>query len=195
MSTHLDLSGLDRLRQRLQRIANPDPTPLMTSWMKTIDDDNRQGVMAGLDKDGNLMVPVKYRPVGLKTSQIRHARRQRGAFQGLGVGQPTSAEYRRMTGPPLAPRGMGSRVITNLRLRFGRLASGVWEVVGYWDQVVNRHGQRFLHYHFDGATGGGRKRNVTLPRRDLRGVRPGGVEKARNALRAWMIDIIRTYGP
>lgn len=181
----LDLTGLDRLTERFRRLINPDATPLMVNWMKTIDDDNRLGVMAGLDKDGNPMAPVRYRPVG---KPVRPSRR-RGQFQGFGAtayGNLTSAEYRRLAGPPLAPRGIASRVITNLRLRYGRLGLTQWEAVGYWDEVLSRQGRPFLMYHFLGS---GR-----LPRRDLAGMRPGGVEKARKAARAWMISEIRANG-
>lgn len=204
MSTRLDLAGLDRIRQRLRNVVNPDATDLMASWMKIIDDDNRRGVLAALDKDGNPMTPVTYRPKPGSKGRLTGAQRnnpkkgaRRGVFAGLGThpagtnNNLTSAEYRRLAGPPLAPRGAFSRVITNLRPRYGRLTSGVWEAVGYWDEVVSRKGKRFLHYHFNGATGGGKKRNVVLPRRDLRGVRPPGLEKARKALKAWAIDLLR----
>lgn len=204
MTRALDLSGFDRLRDRLLNVVNPDAAPLMVSWMKTIHDDNRRGVLAGLDKDGRPMVPVTYRPRPTAQKRLTAAQRNNprkgartGAFAGLGAhpagtnNNLTSAEYRRLAGPPLAPRGAFSRVITNLQLRFGRIDSHHWEAVGYWDEVVSTQGLPFLHYHFDGATGGGRNRNVTLPKRDLRGVRQWGRDKVRRSLRAWMIDVIR----
>ena len=198
MST-IDLSGLDRLVERLRRIANPDPTPLMLSWTRIVDDDNRRGVLAGIDCRGNPMAPVIYRPKPVAEKLTRAQKNnpkkgaRRGEFAGLGShpaglnNNLTSSEYRRLAGPPLAPRGAFSRVITNLRFRFGEPVPGLqWEVAGYWDEVVTVRGERFLHYHFTGG--------VNLPRRDLAGVRPAGVERARNAARAWMIDEIRTYG-
>ena len=137
---HLDLSGLDRLTARLRKIAHPDATPLMVSWMGLIDSQNRRGVMAGIDADGVPMIPVTYRPAPYgKLGKVR--RRGRGEFAGLGAhnfGNLSSREYRLLDGPPLAPRGTNSRVITNLR--------------------------------------------------------PEAREKARNSLRAWMVDIIRTFG-
>lgn len=185
----LDLSGLDRLSRRFRALADPDATDLMVAFERIIDDDNRRGVLAGTDKDGQPMAPVTYRPAGPKKNRIRHAKRKRGEFQGLGAGSPTSAEYRRMTGPPLAPRGMGSRVITNLRFRFGKVTQNLWETVGYWDEVVDRRGRKFLHFLFDGQGRFGR-----IPARDLRGVRPEGVQKAKDAARAWVMDQVRTYG-
>jgi hypothetical protein len=206
MPSTLDLTGLDRLRARFANLVNPDATPLMVTWMRIIDDDNRKGIMAGLDKDGIPMRPVTYRPKPASTrptaAQKNDPRKgaRRGQFAGLGShpaglhNNLSSAEYRTLAGPPLAPRGPFSRIITNLVTRFGRISAMAWEAVGYWDEVVSRKGERFLHYHFDGATGGGRRRNVTLPRRDLRGVRPEGVQKARDAGRNWMIGEVRRGG-
>lgn len=192
MPALVDLNGFDRLRERLAKVAEPNATPLMISWMQIIDEDNRRGIMAGLDKDGNPMVPVTYRPAPYGKLGRVHRRRQ--AYNpGVG-GNLSSREYRLLDGPPLAPRGMGSRVITNLKTGFGRTGplDMLWEAYGYWDDVVDKVGKPFLHYHFDGATGGGRSRTVRLPRRDLRGVRPQGRQRARYALRAWAIDIIRS---
>jgi hypothetical protein len=193
MPSTIDFSGLDRLMARFRKIANPDATPLMISWMREIDADNRRGVMAGLDKDGNPMVPVTYRPAPYgKLGKVR--RRGRGAYNPGTRGNLSSRQYRLLDGPPLAPRGTNSRVVTNLKTRYGR--SGplglLWEATGYWDDVVDKNGQPFLHYHFDGASGGGRRKNVTLPRRDLRGIRPEGRDRAKRALRAWIIDVIRS---
>ena len=237
MSTTLDLSGLDKRLQQLHKI-NDNPTmslnaaPLMYTWAKVIDEDNRQGVLNGTDKDGIAMKPVTYRPkppapklgyrVGkppaLRTTKglssnfknvqkaaiksqnkttkeiraelARHRLNQRatmkkGQFAGFGPwasglhNNLTTAQYRLLGGPPLAPRDQFSRVITNLKVTIGGPPNGApnWYAEGAWDQVVNVKGQPFLKYHFEGS---GR-----LPRRDLRGVRPQGIAKAIDALRNW----------
>jgi hypothetical protein len=44
----------------------------------------------------------------------------------------------------------------------------------------------FLKYHFDGE---GHNHQ-----RDLRGLRPEGRKRAREAVRNWMMDQIKTYG-
>jgi hypothetical protein len=67
-----DLSGIARVQDRLARIADPDATPLMVRWMKVIDDNNRRGVLAGLDKNDVPLVPVTYRPVGPKKGQTKY---------------------------------------------------------------------------------------------------------------------------
>lgn len=201
-----DLSGLERLRARMRHIENPDAGPLMISWMKIIDDDNRRGVLAGTDKDGRLMYPVKYRPVGRpkkltifqRNTANPHARR--GDFAGLGLfasgvhNNLSPAEYRRLAGPPLAPRKGFSRVITNLRTKYGRVSARVWRAIGYWDEVVSKEGVPFLIAHFEGLRTG-RKGATKLPKRDLRGVRPEGVHRARVAARGWMLDAIRSQPP
>jgi hypothetical protein len=193
-----DLSALEKMRAKLGRLEHlsPEATPLMLSWMRTIDDDNRRGILAGTDKDGRALYPVQYRPVGrggrLTSSQKNTAKKgaRRGPFVGLGPAAAglnnnlTTAEYRLLGGPPLAPRKGFSRVITNLKTGWSRIGGGVWQAFGYWDEVVSVKGRRFLHYHFEGA---GR-----LPKRDLRGVRPWGLAKARGAAVAWMRDIVRS---
>jgi hypothetical protein len=174
--TILDLTGLDHLLAGLRRIQHLDATPLMMSWQLIIEADNRQGVMAGIDKDGVPMAPVTYRPKG---PPKRHLRRKVGAYNpGVG-GNLSSSEYRRLGGPPLAPRGTGSRVITNLLTGYEGPPTGapMWAAIGYWEGVVSPKGNPFLRYHFTGA---GR-----LPRRDLRGLRPAGRAKALTALTAW----------
>jgi hypothetical protein len=177
--TILDLTGLDHILAGLRRIQHLDATPLMLSWMQIIESDNRQGVMAGIDKDGVPMAPVTYRPRG---APKRHLRRKVGAYNpGVG-GNLSSSEYRRLGGPPLAPRGTGSRVITNLLTGHGR-EGDQWYALGYWEGVVSPKGNPFLRYHFTGA---GR-----LPRRDLRGLRPTGRAKALTALTAWARGEIR----
>ncbi len=198
-ATALDTSGAKRLTARLKVIGNPDATPLMATWMKIIDDQNRKGVLAGTDKDGNPMIPVSYRPAkpGVKLTVEQRlgqtAKTGRGRYAAFGSAAELpnnnlkSSSYRKLDGPPLAPRRQFSRVITNLLTDFqdGR-KHGQWMAWGWWDGVLSAKGVAFLHYHFTGA---GR-----LPRRDLRGIRPEGLERARKALQAWSLDIVRSRG-
>lgn len=202
MITLENIGAIDRVRARYLNLVDPDATPLMVSWQRIIRDDNRKGVLAGTDKDGAPMAPVTYRPIQSDRINIRsksaaalrhgqHASRMRDlVFAGFGDhasglnNNLTPDQYRRLDGPPLAPRRQFSRVISNLLTAYGRLGTTQWTAWGYWDEVVDKTGQPFLHYHFEGG--------AHLPRRDLRGVRPEGVERARNAARAWMIDTVRT---
>jgi hypothetical protein len=201
-----------RIKARLNKIANLDPTPLLVSWTLIMQDDNREKVLAGQDKDGNPLAPVTYRPVEdtekhidirtASSSRLRlgqhHARKRDLLFGGMGPAASglhnnlTSSEYRRLDGPPLAPRSQFSRVITNLRLGQPiKEAENRWIAFCYWDEVVSTSGFSFLTVHFNGEPLG---RNGPSIKRDLRGVRPVGMEKCRNALREWALDAIRTAG-
>jgi hypothetical protein len=201
-----------RIKARLNRIKNMDPTPLLVSWTQLIFDDNREKVLAGQDKDGLPLAPVTYRPVPDTTEHIdirlkQHARLRLGQkanrkrdllFGGRGPqasglnNNLTTWEYQRLTGPPLAPRGQFSRVITNLRLGEPiKESENRWIAFCYWDEVVSRTGFSFLPVHFNGEPLG--KYGPSI-RRDLRGVRPEGKQKCRAALRAWTIDMIRASG-
>jgi hypothetical protein len=197
----IDLRGLTRLQAQFKKIANPDARPIIKTLMDIIHDDNRTGILAGLDKDGNKMQKVKYRPVGLR-AKLTAAQRgnqkpniRAGIYQDGGGANLTSSEYRRLDGPPLAPRKQFSRVITNLLTDFDdtRRSEGEWKVWGYWDGVVSRRSKKgkgkggvaFLKYHFNGEGHN--------PQRDLRGLRPDGRKKARDAARNWMRDQVKTY--
>lgn len=190
----LDLTGLDRLRRKLDKVEHLDATPFMATAMNIISEDNRRGVLAGTDKDGGYMLDVTYRPVGkakrTNARQRNNVKGRTGAFGGFGPmaaglhNNLTSAEYRRLAGKPLAPRGAFSRVVTNLRTAY-EVAGRVWTAYGAWFDVVDAKGRPFLKYHFKGA---GR-----LPVRDLAGLRPEGRKKARRAFVAWASDQIRWH--
>ena len=201
MATIVDLSGLDRLVARMRKLEKPNMAPLAANWMRIIEDDNRRGVLAGLDKDGVPMRPVTYRPrtakpvkIGSKAAAgLRNTPGRKGVFAGLGShpagvnNNLTRKQYEQLAGPPLAPRGRFSRVITNLKTDSAPSADGrTLEVWGAWFEVVSVKGRQFLGGHFRGR---GR-----LPRRSLAGVRPEGREKARRSAIAWMADQIRTSG-
>lgn len=197
-SSSVDLSGLDRLIAHLKKVQRPDPVPLQAATIRIMEEDNRRGLLAGLDKDGIPLERVKYRPKGAPkrtTARQRNnadARKKAGSFGGVGPmaaglhNNLTSAEYRRLAGPPLIPRGKSSRFITNYRLTMFEDAPLRFGVIGLWDQIVNSAGEKFAHFHFDGK---GR-----LPKRDIRGVRPDGRAKLRKAFIAWAADQIRYKG-
>jgi hypothetical protein len=192
---------MDRLRQ----LQNPDASGLMFTWRNIIEADNKKGVLAGLDKHGVPLAPVTYRPIGKPLRLTRDQKNgikgnRRGVSAGFGPwaaglhNNLTHAEYERLGGPPLAPRGAYSRVITNFKTESNRPVAGAgqllgysrWMAYGWWDEVVATDGQtKFLKYHFWG---------IGQKKRDLTGVRPEGLKKARVAAVAWMRDIVRSGG-
>ena len=59
----VDTSGLDRLQRGFGEACEPQPdSGAWKRWSDIIDDDNRKGVLGGYDKNGNMMMPVTYRP-------------------------------------------------------------------------------------------------------------------------------------
>lgn len=199
-------SGYGALIARVGRLCNPDATSLMIQWRTVIEDDNRTGVLAGLDCFGMPMRAVTYRPklaTGVKAKkwsakqEATHAGR-RGIFEGMG---PTAAgfddnlsssQYRKLGGPPLAPRGANSRVIKNLETGHSTApdASGEWFAIGAWPDVVSKRGVPFLHAHFTGASTG-RNHATKLPIRELRGIRPDGRAKAVVLARDWALALVK----
>jgi hypothetical protein len=192
----VDFRGLTRLAAKFRRLESPDYAPLMAAWSKIMVDDNRTGVLKGEDRYGSHMIAVRYRPRGptvqiraKSASRFRNNASGKGVFGGFGPmaaglhNNLSRGEYEQLTGPPLAPRGVFSRVITNFGTTIVQLSSHVWEVVGGWSEVVSTKGKSFLKAHFEGSG--------NLPVRDLRGVRPQGLEKARRALISWLRDQVR----
>jgi hypothetical protein len=188
MTTTVNLGGFDRWEERLRRVLTADYYPLMEQWEVVMTRDNTRGILAGQDKDGNPVKPVTYRPKGQPAGLTRGQRNGRrknarfGAFAGFGPhaaglnNNLTLAEYRKLDGPPLAPRRQFSRVITN----FGTDATKTgppWFVVGFWDDVVDVKGRPFLDRAF--------------AVRDMRGVRPQGKDEARKAAVRYVRKLVR----
>lgn len=205
--------GARAFTARLETVENY-ADDLVARWAAVLVEDNRRGILAGLDKDDRVMFPTSYR-----TSYVQAGRTRAGYVKsaygyavnvsgGPGPGfKPgpaanlRSSEYRKMTGPPLAPRGEASRVISNYTVAPVLAASGEIGVQGGWDDVVDRRGRPFLKYHFSGTgmhRGGAyaswaRRRGVgrgkNLPRRNIAGLRDWGRKQARKELREWIAEL------
>lgn len=179
--------GLKAIQERLNRLANLTDeavAPLLDELRDIVTEDNRKGVLAGRDKSDQPMPETKYRLNRVSRTRARTRKQGFGMTRfGLQGDNLTSAEYRTLTGPPLAPRRDRSRVIANFVTRAGKSGQGRYFVEWGWANVVNAKGQTFLQYHFDGK---GR-----LPKRDLRGVRPWGQERMKRALREWSRGVLK----
>ncbi len=174
--------GFDRLVQRLHGLKDPDASELMEDWEKIIYEGNRRGVLQGLDGHGNPMTPLKYRNGRGNAAKRNRSGRSFGKGGGMRGDNLTSSEYRKLTGPRLAPRRLQSRAITNLVTAHGRDPANhcQWFAEGNWDNVVNADGEKFYMAHFEPRPGS------RLPRYDLRPVRPEDKALARQVLRGWI---------
>jgi len=210
----IDLSeairGCKRIQRRLSEIKHvmDYAEDLMKHWQRLMEEGNRRGVLEGTDKDGSLMLAVTYRPTHAQKRAIyagtakpirltlaqrlgQHPRKTRGEFFGFGPASSginnnlSSSEYRKLDGPPLAPRRQFSRVITNFEtVSFQPQEHGDWLVTGRWHEVVDVKGRTFLHHLFDG--------DPPQPgARDLRGVRPDDLAKMRATILPWAKLTIR----
>jgi hypothetical protein len=195
----LEWAGYDRLIVRLGAIANPDAGPLMLEFERIILADNRDGALRGVDKNDVPYAPVTYRPKApgpVKTTAVQRNNRpanRRGVFAGLGPSAAgennnlTPAEYRLLGGPPLAPRGPHSRIVTNLAVDSNSApVNGVWEAWGEWVEVASTTGKYFLPYLFEG-----KGRYGAIPARDPRGVRSAGRAKALAAAKTWLVNVVK----
>ena len=209
--------------------------PLIKSWAKVLIQDNRRGVLAGKDKNDRNVMPTHYRrsftqagfdrPTYVKGVQSPDASKSWlvntsgtesdvGGFKGGVSANLSKKEYQKLAGPPLAPRGMASRIISNYIVRAFIQADGVYGVEGGWNDVVAKNGYPFLYAHFNGTgmhkggnyaswipsrkfkkindSGQGFGRGKNLPRRDMNGLREWGRKRARADLNAWIRDLMTT---
>lgn len=193
------LTGIKNIQRRLKKIGDFDPTNLLLTFEQIIEEDNRKGVLSGLDKDGHPLLPVTYRPRGeainirsreADSKRLRNGARgnaRKGNLAGRGPmaaglhNNLSHAEYLRLAGPPLAPRGAFSRVITNLVTgQVKNYATKLHKAIGGWKGVVSVKGFAFL--------------SALFKRRDIRGVRPAGMQKARVAARNFLRELFRHKG-
>ena len=192
MST-ANVGALDHILDQCRAFRSPDVRPLLNLWDKRLAETTHARIDAGLDGRGQPLPAVTYRPKGppvtqwTRNDQKRHLAGALSIRRGARVEETahnnlTSAQYRKLTGPPLAPRGRGSRVHTNLRTEQGYDSSrGVFYVVAAWFDIVSRKGVPFILAHFMGLDTG----RVKLKVRDLRGIAPADQGGFLDDLEAW----------
>ncbi len=180
-TTTVNTQGLDLLIGRVRALTMIDFSPLMIEWRTILEEDNVEGAMAGLDGFGNPLEPVTYRP------DPRAGSRKTIDMTELVNGNLSSQAYRTLDGPPLAPRGLDSRIVTHFETAHGREANpDEWYALGAWKDVLSIASVPFLPFHFRGEG--------NLPVRDLAHVRPTAMAKARQALRDFVNGILRGQG-
>lgn len=193
MPSEFSWPGFAKLQDGLQTLQNFDATPLMERWEDIIVEGNRRGVLSGVDGFDNPAPPLQYRGgAGKPTGNRRVPNYGTTTHETTGFGpyatglhdNLTTAQYRRLTGPRLAPRREQSRIIKNLHTRIDHNPSaGTWAVIGAWADVVSAKGVPFLEFHFKGM---GRN-----PRYDLTEVRPQDLQFCLNALQSFMTKLFR----
>lgn len=151
-------SGLSRLRERVQAmrarvgLRNIDKAAILDELRIELVRINQADRLRGVDRYGRPLVPVK------------------------------SQKGRRGNGPPLAPRGVLSRVVTNYRVEW-TLAPGKVTINAGWTPILSTRGIDFLKFHLRG--------NRTLPKRDIAGITPQGQRKVGAMLVEWIRESLR----
>jgi hypothetical protein len=210
------MAGLENLTAKLRTIKDIDATPLMLSWMKIGEEDNRRGILAGLDKDGIPMVPVKYRPIAPGPYRVNVIVKGKGVKQlnaemkRFRLGQKASLRAGAFAGRSgIGPGWVG---------RNNNLTTAEYQVLGgpplaprdQFSRVITNYkadyarlpsGNWATTFFWDEVVspkgvdflkyhfdGAGR-----LPRRDLRGIRPEGRQEALRALQNWARLAIREH--
>lgn len=215
---HGSFDGVHAITARLETL-NYFASDLVERWADVLAEDNRRGVLMGTDKDDRPVMPTSYRrsftqSVRGRAGQVDEVKGRLVNFNsGVGPGfKPgagwnlTTKEYQEQSGPPLAPFGEASRIISNYLIK--EVQNGVTiGVEGGWDDVVNAKGVEFLPFHFAGtgmhkggayATFAKRKgvgRGKNLPRRNMAGLRAWGRAQSRKELREWIKSLMTAYQP
>jgi|SRR6185312_3648163 len=101
-----------------------DPSPILDHLQRIAWQDNRDGLLAGTDRDGR-----KFAPLAAST-----LRRRKG------------------TGPPLVPMREQSRLIANYRVGSIAMGAGTAKIIGYWEDVLSKKGVPFIQFHITGTS-------------------------------------------
>ena len=109
--------------QRLQGASMDAGKEIMPELERLAWEDNRDGLLAGKDKDGQRFAPLA----------------------------ASTLKYRKGTGPPLIPNRTRSRMIANYGVTSFRRSDGNWVILGAWRNVLSKKGVPFIPFHADGT--------------------------------------------
>lgn len=139
---------ISRFRRRLEAMARADSVRLLSQLSRDIVENNHARSLAGLDRQGRTLTELK---------------------------SPRKGRYAGATGPPLAPFGEGSGLVTNFSTRV--VGSGAARAVeAGWSGIP------WLIFHIEG-----RGHN---PVRDVSGLTPSLWETARRRFADWARGLI-----
>lgn len=119
-----DLNRLSRWVGKTLDFAGVDMNPLIKDWEKILAEDNVRRAMVGLDCND--------RPMTTTQRELSPAKSRRTG-----------------SGPPLAPHGMSSRIVTAARTRGSYNRGRGYAELG-WDSFDSRSGQPILPFHQHG---------------------------------------------
>jgi hypothetical protein len=153
------LTWPDKFTARIRglRSAQSDLGEIMPELERLVRQDNRDGLLAGTDRNGQAFAPLSPQTIKYRRSAT-------------GTADPNA--------PPLVPARERSRAIANYQTTSGRLSDGNWVIIGAWRNVLSPKGVPFLPFHVEG--------DGHLPVRDLMGVRPFGRLAVGLALQTWL---------
>jgi hypothetical protein len=132
---------LDHNREILARMR--DIRPIEPELRRIFVEGKRRQLERGVDAQGRQFTPLK----------------------------PATREHRAGTGPPLAPQGVNSDIVTRYTVSFQQVADGLVVLAG-WPMA-------WVKYHVSGTR--------TLPRRDPSGFRPEDQREAMRRLRDYVM--------
>lgn len=157
----LRVSGdsFDDIIRFLDATSTPDLMPLAQEIGEIMVEGNRVGLLAGTDLFGDRMAD-------LEESTIE---RGRGG-----------------DGPPLVPRGAGSRAISDFQARYEEIPGGV-RIIGEWP------GTPFIRFHSDGFVVHTRHGSKAVPPRDPVGIRPGTASLMGEAVDRFAANLLARF--
>lgn len=174
-----------RMKKKLSNLGTVDATPLMMRFRKIIEDDMRKQTLAGTaGADDHPLPKVTYRPKPGYRGK-RHAAARKAARTSTNDNL-TTAQYRLLDGPPLAPRRGGSRRTTKYQsAHWYDPGRKTWVAVGAWIDYVSQKGRDLIDAHIKGGKG--------RPPRDPRGLGRWGQEQKLIALKWWVQESLRRW--
>lgn len=176
--------GLKAVADRFRRVAdpaNPRASTALADCTREILADNRRGLLAGLDADGNPAPPLKSRAEirrpgpGQRSFAFKAATARRFAPK-----RPARfAAYQQTAGrgPRLVPRGARSRAIADLKPGRPIPDAKGWRLVAQWVGIP------WIAYHLSGST--------RLPRYNVRGVRVEGRRSMAARFARFVVEELR----
>jgi hypothetical protein len=199
----INTNALDKIIKRLGVVVDLNQkdavAPLLADFYAVIVEDNRRGVMLGIDCHDKPAPPLKYRNAAKIQSAPRSMKsglfgtQNEARFKGMAPraakmlpnNNLTTQQYKSMRGPRQAPRRDSSRVISNLRFYRSEQIGNTWFAEAYWPEYLDAKGKPILPRAFQGTS-----KMAAYP---LNGVREYGKHKAMLIAKAYFLRLLKVY--